>query len=402
MGSGRQLRFLYGTNTTDAIARSIVDFMLPVVVVSGLGGAATDVGILNAVSGAGFILLGVPLGYFADKSTTVRALGVSLALKLLAILILIVGVTFGFLNFVVVLAAAGLFGVGIVGAESAQTVAAVRLAGLGSVARVYSKLQSADTAASIAMPVVAGVLLSWSDLGLLAIVVAFLGVALVLALKIHTSPVSIDVSQNSGTESMWVGFREIYSNRALLSITVITILTNLALAVISAVESVLFLKHLGASITQYGVYTGIAAVTALLGSLIATRFIERVGKESTVFLGYGILTVAAALLIVPSVYPTTWGLAAAYTHAGLWGIAMVVANIAMAGWTAEVIPENLLGRTSSAGRSLSMGTIPVGGIMGGLLADHIGLTFTLILTSTLVGGSFLLSWTLKRPKTTTI
>lgn len=397
-----QIGLLNGSNASDAVARSAVDFALPVLLVAGIGAGATEVGILNAVGSIGFILFGIPLGFFADKSTTSCALGFSLALKLGALVALVAAVTFGWLSFPVILGIGALFGLGAVGAESAQVVAAGRLAGSDQVARVYARLQSVDSSAAIAVPVLAALILGWSSHVFAWSVLVLVLISLVLGLLIRTNPTGDEGAsaeeQGKTKDSLGRGLREIWVNTPLRTITIITILTNFALATASAIESVLFLTHMGVSASVYAIFTGIAGFAALLGSLIATRIIDRLGKEKTVFFGYGLLAVAALVLIIPSVAPVAWGLVAAYVHAALWGVAMVVANIAMAGWSAELVPANILGRTSSAGRALSMGTIPFGSVLGGFLADQAGLPVVLVITAILTTAGFALTLTLINTK----
>lgn len=153
-------------------------------------------------------------------------------------------------------------------------------------------------------------------------------------------------------------------------------LVNLGLAVHSAVEVVLVLRELDLGAALLGLLVTAGGVGGLLGSLMAVRLGDRWGTGATVRGAVWLLAPIAALTLAALLdrdRATAWLLAGSF----LWGLAIVVYNVLLAGITAQLTPTELLGRVSATRRTMTMGIVPIGGIAGGLLADQAGLVATI-------------------------
>jgi MFS family permease len=118
----------------------------------------------------------------------------------------------------------------------------------------------------------------------------------------------------------------------------------------------------------YGVLLAAMAIGGIVGSLVAGRVVDR----------FGGLRVAVAVQIVG---PLVW------LSIGLFGrdaitvvVLFSVFSVALAMWNVvsystrqRVVPGELLGRVSGAGRMASYGGLPLGALAGGFLAQQYGL-----------------------------
>jgi len=118
-----------------------------------------------------------------------------------------------------------------------------------------------------------------------------------------------------------------------------------------------------------GLMVSAGAVGALAGSLAAVPLSRRL-SEATVLRGCVLgLAPVAALTLGALADPSAalwWLLAGSF----LWGLVIVVYNVVNAGLAAELTPTPLLGRVSATRRTLTMGIVPTGSVLGGLLAER--------------------------------
>jgi MFS family permease len=139
----------------------------------------------------------------------------------------------------------------------------------------------------------------------------------------------------------------------------------------SGADAVLVLfsqDRLGLTDAGYGILLGAAAVGGIPAGLIGPAIIRKIG-EGPVWVG---ATLAAGL---------AFGVAAWTTSPIVVGVVMAISNF---GFTMgnivaitvrqTAIPNNLLGRVTSVYRLLAVGVMPVGALVGGLLATGFGLT----------------------------
>lgn len=124
---------------------------------------------------------------------------------------------------------------------------------------------------------------------------------------------------------------------------------------------------MGLSEPAYGVLLTTIAAGSLLGSLVAGRVEQRLGRARSLVLAF----LGGALPIgVPGVTADPILVGAAFF---LGGIAIVVANVITVSLRQQITPDRLLGRVNSGYRLVGWGTRPLGAAAGGLLAHVLGL-----------------------------
>lgn len=129
---------------------------------------------------------------------------------------------------------------------------------------------------------------------------------------------------------------------------------------------------LGLPPAAYGVLLAAGAVGGLAGGGTAAWLLRKAGRTVTMA---GALVVAAVAQVVLGL--TAVPVLAAVALAG-GSFAFGVWNVAAVTLRQQVTPARLLGRVTSAYRTLAMGAVPVGALLGGLLAEWQGLRAPLL------------------------
>lgn len=114
------------------------------------------------------------------------------------------------------------------------------------------------------------------------------------------------------------------------------------------------------------------ALGAVAGSLVAERVRDRLGEVPTLM---SMLTASVALMLVPLAWPDAWAVAVAVTAVG---VTNTIGNVVSMSLRQRLVPGPLLGRVGGASRTLSYGLMPVGAVLGGLVAEVAGLPATFV------------------------
>jgi MFS family permease len=179
------------------------------------------------------------------------------------------------------------------------------------------------------------------------------------------------------------GLRFLMHQRVLRSMALLTGICNLAS---SAVFAVFVLYAVGPdspmdlSEAEYGLLLTASAVGALLGSLVADRVETALGRQLSLII---MVVVGALEFAIPALTANAWLIAVGFI---LSGLVIVLGNVVMVSLRQRITPDRLLGRLNSAYRLIAWGTMPIGAVLGGIVADAFGLvpTFWMATVLTLI------------------
>ena len=165
------------------------------------------------------------------------------------------------------------------------------------------------------------------------------------------------------------GLRYVLGNRYLRGIAASTGTSNLFNNIAFATYIVYVVRDLGLSAAEIGIILGLGNIGAVLGALTADRFARRVGLGPAIVLsmllgGPGLLLVALAPADFPAPFLIAGGL--------LEGVAVVVYNINQLSFRQAITPRSMQGRMNATMRFIVWGTIPIGQILGGVIATSLG------------------------------
>jgi Na+/melibiose symporter-like transporter len=158
------------------------------------------------------------------------------------------------------------------------------------------------------------------------------------------------------------GFRFIIANRMLRTLWFYSIFIGIAGTAATASLVLFVLTRLGVPEALFGVFLLTGAVGGILGSIFASRLKVAWGAGLTM----AIAAIAEGVtLIVTGVLPNIWVAATAFA---ISSAAITVWNILVMSLRQSVIPGRLLGRVHGTWRTLLWGAMPLGALIGGLIA----------------------------------
>jgi MFS family permease len=144
---------------------------------------------------------------------------------------------------------------------------------------------------------------------------------------------------------------------------------------------VLLARDLDVSPGVIGAIMSTSAIGGLIGSLLATRLAKTLGQGPTIWLS--ILVSAPVGFVAPFVHKD-WTLVLLAAAQVLFWATVVVYNITQVSFRQGLCPPQLLGRMNATMRFLVWGTMPLGGLLGGVLGETIGVRETLLVAA--IGG----------------
>ncbi|MBX3093887.1 MAG: MFS transporter [Cryobacterium sp.] len=177
-----------------------------------------------------------------------------------------------------------------------------------------------------------------------------------------------------------VGLRFLWSSRVLRTLAFMTGLFNLTSSAVFAVfvlyaagpESAMKLTD-----AQVGILFTTTAIGSLLGSFVAARIENALGRSLTLILS---VVGASVLLLVPAFTTDAFIIGGGFV---IGGFAIVLWNVVVVSLRQTITPDRLLGRVNSGYRLLAWGTMPLGAALGGVLGQFLGLTPVFIIMGVL-------------------
>ncbi|MFI5225808.1 MAG: MFS transporter [Candidatus Limnocylindrales bacterium] len=182
------------------------------------------------------------------------------------------------------------------------------------------------------------------------------------------------------------GLRYVLGHPILRSIAACTGASNLCTNIVFAVFAVYVYRDLGLSPAAIGLIGGIGGFGILAGALVANRLATRFGVGRTI-VGSAVLYGPAGLLIplAPPDLALPFFAAATFLSSSL----AIIYNVNQVSLRQAITPERLLGRLNGTMRFLVWGTMPIGSLLGGILATVLGTHEAIWIGSILLVFTFL-------------
>jgi MFS family permease len=254
-----------------------------------------------------------------------------------------------------------------------------------------SKLEVSRTIAQTAGPAIGGGLIGivTAPLAIIADSVSFLASALFVGLIRRHEPTPDRHVDETGRpreglrKEVAAGLRYVLGNAYLRGIAASTGISNLFSNLAFSVFIVYAVRDLGLSPAEIGVIFGLGNIGSIVAALTANRIAARLGVGRTIIVSMlvsapGVLLIALA----PKAFPAPFLIASGLVT----GFGAVVYNINQVSFRQAITPTAMQGRMNATMRFIVWGTIPIGSIIGGVVATVAG-TATAIWVGAI--GSFL-------------
>ncbi|MHB8065846.1 MAG: MFS transporter, partial [Ruminiclostridium sp.] len=379
----KSFNFLWSGITVSLVGTEVTNLALPMVALIILGAGAMEVGILKAAELVAFPFLGLFAGVMADRHNPRRIMIVADLGRFLMLSLIPIAYGFGFLNIYLLILVAAIMSVFTVFFNVSYSTFVSLVVKREHLVEGNSKLNISQSVAQFVGPVLAGWLIHiFGAVRSLIVDVAsyFLSaIALLLAKQSKESVNAIDKKETVTKKSIWSDIKEglvfVFSNKTLRTLTVSTGFANLGHSITSPMFLVFAYKQLGIGTERMGVILAIGSVGLFIGALIASKVCQRFGLGKSLFLSMGLVGMAAlsspiALLGAKEiVLILVWFMIC---------FADTIYNINQFTLRQLLTPIELQGRMNATVRIVIMGIMPIGSVLGGVLASRVSLVASLI------------------------
>lgn len=208
------------------------------------------------------------------------------------------------------------------------------------------------------------------------------------------APTGADGEHSSVWTDLKEGFRFVLDNPNLRAQAGSTATSNFFSQLVFAIVVVYLVRTLGLSPGVIGLVISLGSVGSLVAAFTATRISGRFGIGPTTI---GVMLISAPATLLFALAPAGNEAIPVLVLAQLViGFAVVVYNIVQVSYRQAICPPRLQGRMNSVMRFIVWGTIPLGALTGGALANAIGLRQTMVIGA--IGGGLAVLWIVFSPQ----
>ncbi len=375
----------------------VSELALPLTAVAVLGATATQVGLLTAAIWLPN-LLALVLGAWVDRQRRKRWVLVTADLVRAAVVLTVpAAALLGVLALPQLFVVALLLGAGATLYQAAWQPFFVTLVRRDQYVEANSLLSTTRSASFVAGPAIGGALVQalTAPVALAVDGVSFLvSAALLRRVEVNERAAAVTVEAGPLGRRVREGLRIVlhhpYLAPALRCVTWVNAFTFM----VSAVVLVFANRTLGLSAGTIGLALGIGAVGGVAGALSAAPVARRIGAGRTIAVGALLFTVPLAALALAGGSRLSAAAVLATVEA-VSGFGVMLFDVNLNAVQAVVTPDAARGRVVGAFTSINYGIRPVGAVVGGLLADLIGVRPTLLIGG--LGGALAVVWLLGTP-----
>ena len=163
-------------------------------------------------------------------------------------------------------------------------------------------------------------------------------------------------------EDIKFGIKYLYNHKVLRRLVITTASIGVCYSAATATMVLFIIKELDLAPRYFGVILTIQGLGALLGAIVAPKASKRFGRSIMMTLG---ITGSSVLILIQGFSPNIYIFVALAT---LGGFSIAQWNILLMATYQTIIPNELYGRIHGTRRTLVWGLMPIGSLVGGVLA----------------------------------
>lgn len=379
----RDFRMLWLANAFGDIGANIATVALSVTAVVVLDATSAQVAVIAALSRSAYLVVALPVGVWVDRWDHRRVLIFSDLARVVSTASIPVAYLCGVLTIWQMMAVAAITSVANVFFDIAHTAIVPTLVGRDAVAEASARLQSADTVAGATVPALAGNLIAATPFAFpFVIIAAFNSLSTLFVSRIADvrKRVNRPAKHEPLLPAMRTGLRYVAGHR-LLRVTVLAgAMVNFGAGMYNGSIALFVLRDRGLTTVEYGYALTLGWLGGVVGSLVALTIRRRLGEIRAQIVGYFGLTFAFAAPAVTASAPVPAWIAYG-ASVFLLGFLLVVISVSTTGINARLTPRGLLGRVSASRRFVTLGIVPVGALVGGVVSTHLSAGATLLIAA---------------------
>jgi MFS family permease len=368
--------WLWSSQTVSQFGSQVSALALPLVAIVILRESAFEVAMLGMVEFLPFLLFALPAGVWVDRLRRRPILIVSDIVRALALASVPIAYWLDGLTIWQLYAVGFVVGVGTVFFDVAYQSFLPTVVARDELSEGNSKLEVSRSAAQLGGPGLAGVLIGvvTAPVAVLADAISFVVSGLLVGRIRSVEREPTREERRSLLSELWEGLRYVLTHEYVRGMAASVAIFNFFGNVGGAILLVYLVRDLGMSATTIGLVFGLGNLGFLAGAFVAKRVETRLGVGRTIV---GSMALSPfGLLLVPLATRET-AVPLLVTSGAIVGFAVVLYNVSAISLMQAITPDRLLGRMNASRRFVVWGVIPLGSLVGGVLASTIGLRPTL-------------------------
>jgi MFS family permease len=372
---------LWSAETVSQFGTQISQLALPLAAIDVVDASAFEVAALTTAEFLPFLLVSLPAGVWVDRLPRRPILVAGDAARALLLASIPIAYLFDALTIWQMYGVG--FGVGIatVFFDVAYQSYLPALVDRNQIIDGNAKLEISRSAAQLGGPGLAGVLIGWlkAPTAILLDAISFVASAVfIFGIRKAEASHHERAPRRKMRVELQEGLSYVLRHPYLKNIAACTALFNFFGSLGFAIVLVFARRELGLSPQVIGLAFMVGNFGPLLAAFTANRISERVGVGRTIIASSIIL--GPTVLLVPFAPHGNAAVPILVASFLIGGFANVIYNVVQVSLRQAITPERIQGRMNSVMRFIVWGTIPLGSLVGGVLASQIGLKETLIVS----------------------
>lgn len=367
----------------------ILGIALPLLAALTLRATPAQMGLLATAEMLPWLLVTLFAGVWIDQGSPKKVLVLSAAARGVLVALIPVALWLGWLSFPLLVAMALLIGVLQVFFELAVGAFVASAVERDKLMTANSQIETSRMVASVAAPGLGGILVQTAGGPLTIVLNAALDFA--SALLLRRIPARTQ-EKLQGRKLIWgeigEGLRAVLHDPYLRPLVLSSANYNLHMGILLGLNVLFLTRELGIPPAWVGIILGVQSAGGLLGATIAPKVSERLGLGRAAVLT--MLLAALAAFVAPLVYAPPLVATVLIALSSFVGAAsIVVRNVSVVSLRQARTPDHMQGRVGATSRFIGFGLGSLGGIIGGLLAEALGLRAGMLIAALIAVSSLL-------------
>ena len=337
---------------------------VPIVAVLLLKAGPGEIGLLASIQSLPFLLLSMPLGLLADRTSRTRLMALAETLRALALLLLLALIVTGNVSIAALAVIGFIAAVGTVAFSVAAPSLVPALVQVDGLAQANGRLELARSAAFAAGPALAGALIAWTGASAAFVLSGMLSVAAVLCLRGIVEPARAPMPARHPLLELQDGAKWVWQSDLLRPMMFCSIAWNISWFMLQAAYVPYAIHDLGLDASGVGVTLALYGVGMIVGALLAPRVVGVLPFGQAILLGPYFSVLAALTMAMTLFWPHGWLAALSYFFFGAGPIIWTITSTTL---RQTVTPRAMIGRVTSINIVVSTGARPLGAALGGVV-----------------------------------
>ena len=337
---------------------------VPIVAVLLLKAGPGEIGLLASIQSLPFLLLSIPLGLLADRTSRTRLMALAETLRALALLLLLALIVTEHVSIAALAIIGFMAAVGTVAFSVAAPSLVPALVKVEGLAQANGRLELARSAAFAAGPALAGALIAWTGASAAFVLSGMLSVAAVLCLRGIAEPARAAMPARHPLLELQDGAKWVWQSDLLRPMMFCSIAWNISWFMLQAAFVPYAIHDLGLDASGVGVTLALYGVGMIVGALLAPRVVRALPFGQAILMGPYFSVLAAITMALTLFWPHGWLAALSYF---LFGAGPIIWTITSTTLRQTVTPRAMIGRVTSINIVVSTGARPLGAALGGVV-----------------------------------